>query len=139
MRARGGYWSVCGRLKFSGRWASYSCLALLLPISTILCKGRKRERERKRERKREREKEREREREKEKTKERKKEKEECNVNIRRATGKITKNKSNTHSEFFHLSHLHSTQFAHQLPPMHAHTQTNTQTEGHTGRMMSRLN
>lgn len=33
-----GYWSVCGRLKLSGRWASYSCLALLLPMSTILCK-----------------------------------------------------------------------------------------------------
>lgn len=32
-----GYWSVCGRLKLSGRWASYSCLALVLPMLCTLC------------------------------------------------------------------------------------------------------
>lgn len=31
------YWSVCGRLKLSGRWASYSCLALVLPMLCTLC------------------------------------------------------------------------------------------------------
>lgn len=117
-QAGGGYWSVCGRLKLSGRWASYSCLALLLPMSTILCKERRKEWE--------------------KGRRREKERNRNVVLMQSDRWNAFKDVSDTHNEPFHTSHLHSAQFVRWVLPMLIHTHKHAEWKTHWP-YVSRLN
>lgn len=108
--AGGGYWSVCGRLKFSGRWASYSCLALVLPMSTILYEEGRKEKE-----------------------PREKRRKNCVINTEKAVGKTHLRPCQTHTASSFILHICIQLNLLQIPS-HSHTNTHMPSERHTGRM-----